>query len=107
MGIFTFYFFMFYFYVLFFWFYLFVFFFPPPHLYPFLYILIFFFLNYLIFQLTCNNLEFILNLSIYLLILLCALVSIRFFTLLEEKMLCLFHMCKGPCYVGVGGILQP
>ena len=22
-------------------------------------------------------------------------------------MLCLFHMCKGPCYVGVGGILQP
>ena len=38
---------------------------------------------------------------------LCALVSIRFFTLLEEKILCLFHICKGPCYVGLGGILQP
>jgi len=45
--------------------------------------------------------------GIYALILLCALVSIRFFTLLEEKMLCLFHICKGPCYVGLGGILQP
>ena len=22
-------------------------------------------------------------------------------------MLCLFHICKGPCYVGLGGILQP
>jgi len=42
-----------------------------------------------------------------LLMFLCALLSIRFFTLLEEKILCLFHICKGPCYVGLGGVLQP
>lgn len=34
-------------------------------------------------------------------------ISIRFFTLLEEKVLCVFHLCKGPIYVGYGGILQP
>ena len=39
--------------------------------------------------------------------LLCVLISMRFFTLLEEKLLCLFHICKGPCYVGVRGVLQP
>ena len=51
--------------------------------------------------------EFILKLIIYLLRFLCIFVSIRFFTLLEEKLLSLIHIRKGPNYVRLGGVLQP
>merc|ERR1712121_523884 len=30
-----------------------------------------------------------------------------FFTLIKEQILCIFHVCKGPNYVGFLGILQP
>jgi len=52
-------------------------------------------------------LEFIIKVLLYLLRFLCIFVSIRFFTLLEEKLLCLIHICNGPSYVRVAGVLQP
>ena len=51
--------------------------------------------------------EFILKLLVYLLRFLCIFVSISFFTLLEEKLICLSHICNGPSYVRIGGVLQP
>jgi len=52
-------------------------------------------------------LEFFLKFLIYIVILICVFVSIRFFTYIEEKILCVFHICKGPSYVGFIGFLQP
>lgn len=46
------------------------------------------------------------KISLYLLLYLCVIITIVFFTLLEEKVLCVIHLCKGPIYVGYLGIIQ-
>ena len=43
---------------------------------------------------------------LYILLILCVFVAISFFTLIEEKVLCVIHICKGPIYVGYLGVLQ-
>lgn len=50
--------------------------------------------------------EYILKILIYLILFLLVFLTIAFFTLLEEKVLCSIHACKGPIYVGYIGIFQ-
>lgn len=66
-----------------------------------------FILLFYIYLLNFSFLEFYIKALVYLIRFLCIFISIRFFTLIEEKLLCLIHICNGPCYVRLGGVLQP
>jgi NADH-quinone oxidoreductase subunit H len=51
--------------------------------------------------------EMFLDLIVYILIVLSALINVAFFTLLERKILGLRQARKGPNKVRTGGLLQP